>query len=177
MKPDRSKAGLLRWLAPDLHIDSIYDLNLDALRRRGIRGIITDLDNTLVGWTERIPTDRLLKWIADATDAGFRMCIVSNNRSERVRAFSRIVKVPAIWGARKPRRRAFREAIRALGLQPGETAVVGDQIFTDVLGGNRLGLYTILVVPVDRREFIGTRLARRLEKFVLRILKEKGALA
>jgi HAD superfamily phosphatase (TIGR01668 family) len=76
----------------------------------------------------------------------------------------------------KPRRRAFRRALHIMELTSQETAVIGDQIFTDVLGGNRLGLYTILVTPISEKEFIWTRLMRKLERFVLNYLKKRNML-
>ena len=100
---------------------------------------------------------------------------VSNNKKVRVSNFGRILGVPAI-SARKPRRRAFREAMRIMNTRPETTAVIGDQIFTDVLGGNRLGLYTILVVPLSKQEFIGTRCMRHLERVVLKILARRNLL-
>ncbi|NMA92200.1 MAG: HAD hydrolase-like protein, partial [Firmicutes bacterium] len=82
--------------------------------------------------------------------------------------------IPAIWYAIKPRRGAFRRAIKEMGLRPGQVAVIGDQIFTDILGGNRLGLYTILVTPLCEIEFIWTRLIRRLESLVLEKMKRRN---
>ena len=104
------------------------------------------------------------------------MCLVSNNKKDRVSNFGRILGVPALSKARKPRRRAFREAMRIMNTRPETTAVIGDQIFTDVLGGNRLGLYTILVVPLSKQEFIGTRCMRHLERVVLKILARRNLL-
>jgi len=98
----------------------------------------------------------------------------SNNSQDRVQKFAEAFGVPAISKAIKPRRGAFRIACDSLGVTPGETAVVGDQVFTDVLGGNRLGVYTILVVPVSEKEFFGTKIMRMMERFVLRKLKMRG---
>ena len=87
---------------------------------------------------------------------------------------ARVLDVPAISKARKPSRRAFRQALATLGTTEKETAVVGDQLFTDVLGGNRLGLYTVLVMPLSKREFFGTKAIRSLERIVLRRLIRRG---
>lgn len=165
---------VLEKLAPDYYVKSVYDLDLDALYARGIRAIITDLDNTLVSWDDPLPNAGLLEWLKKVQDKGFSVYIVSNNSQERVRKFAQAFGVPAISKAVKPRRRAFRMACEAMGVTLAETAVIGDQIFTDVLGGNRLGVFTILVVPVSDKEFIGTKIMRKLESLVLRKLKARG---
>lgn len=153
---------------------SIFAVDIEALRARGIRGLIVDLDNTLVPWRHPAPTPAVLEWLRRAEGAGLGVCIVSNGGSRRVEAFARQARVAYVGGARKPRRHGFREAMARLGTGAAETAVVGDQIFTDVLGGNRLGLYTILVSPVSPREFVGTRVVRLLERLVLGRLARAG---
>lgn len=153
---------------PAEYVRTIYDIDLHMLRQRGVRGIICDLDNTLVAWDESSTGPELRHWIAEAKQAGLGVCIVSNNGKNRVGEFARSLGLPFVANAAKPRRRAFRRAMELLGTSPAETAVVGDQVFTDVFGGNRQGLHTILVVPISRQEFIGTRLVRLLEQFVLR---------
>ncbi|MGI6364905.1 MAG: YqeG family HAD IIIA-type phosphatase [Bacillota bacterium] len=165
---------MLKKLTPDLYVKSIYHIDLDDLQRRGIRAIITDLDNTLVAWDDPLPNQRLIAWLKGAQAKGFSVYIVSNNSRDRVQKFARAFGVPAISKAIKPRRGAFRTACEAMGVEPKEAAIVGDQVFTDVLGGNRLGAYTILVVPVSDREFFGTKIMRMLERLVLRRLKAWG---
>ncbi len=164
-------SGFMELLYPQQHLDSIYELNAAELRSLGIRGIIADMDNTLVPWDDRAVYPRLASWLAQLKDRGFRLCIVSNNSRERGGQLALDLDIPAIWYAVKPRRRAFRKALRMMELTPQETAVIGDQIFTDVLGGNRLGLYTILVTPITDQEFIWTRLMRKLERYVLKRLQ------
>jgi hypothetical protein len=158
-------------LVPDIYVKSVYDLDLDELYAKGIRAIITDLDNTLVPWDDPLPNEGLLKWLTQVQNKGFSVYIVSNNSRERVQKFANAFGVPAISKAVKPRRRAFRIACQEMGVTLEETAVIGDQIFTDVLGGNRLGVFTILVVPVSDNEFFGTKIMRMLERFILRKLK------
>jgi HAD superfamily phosphatase (TIGR01668 family) len=168
---------VLKKLTPDLYVKSIYHIDLDDLQRRGIRAIITDLDNTLVAWDDPLPNQRLIAWLKGAQAKGFSVYIVSNNSRDRVQKFARAFGVPAISKAVKPRRGAFRAACEAMGVETREAAIVGDQIFTDVLGGNRLGAYTILVVPVSDKEFFGTKIMRMLERLVLRRLKAWGLTA
>ncbi len=156
-----------RWLRPDSQSESVYTINLRALLARGIRGVILDLDNTLVPWGARTAPPELLAWIAAGHREGLRFCIVSNNRGARVMHLAAALGLPAVTGALKPRRGALRRALSVMGTAPETTALVGDQLFTDILGGNRLGLYTILVRPQSRKEFVLTRLVRRVERAVL----------
>lgn len=164
---------IMELLYPHQHLDSIFELDIAELHSLGIRGIIADMDNTLVPWNDRSVYPRLASWLAQLKQEGFRLCIVSNNSAERGGQLALDLDIPAIWYAIKPRRRAFRKALQLMGLTAGETAVMGDQIFTDVLGGNRLGLYTILVTPITDKEFIWTRFMRRLERFVLKGLQQR----
>lgn len=164
-------------LVPDLYVPSVFDLDLERLRDYGLRGFILDLDNTLVEWGHPEPTEPLREWVGRLLGAGFRACIVSNNSQARVQAFARALSVPGIDKAVKPRRGPYRRAMQVMGTASSETAVIGDQIFTDILGGKRLGLYTVLVAPVSRTEFLGTRLVRLLEGAWLRHLMRRGRLA
>ncbi len=156
-----------KLLSPDQHLNDVFEIDPDHLQSLGIKGIITDMDNTLVPWSDRTVYPRLSKWFADLKKRGFKLFIVSNNSKDRGGYLARELEIPAIWYAVKPRRGAFRKALEHMGLSPQEVAVVGDQIFTDVLGGNRLGLYTILVTPISEKEFIWTKLMRRLERLII----------
>ncbi len=163
-------------LCPELYLRSVFDLPIDHLKELGIRGLIFDLDNTLLNWNAYEVTPEAKELFIRLQDAGFLSCLVSNNKRDRVEAVARVLDLPAISKARKPRRRAFRQALATLGTTKKETAVIGDQLFTDVLGGNRLGLYTILVMPLSKTEFFGTRMVRSLERFVLGRLIQRGFL-
>ncbi len=162
------------FLCPKEIVQDIHEIDLQRLRAAGIRGIITDLDNTLVPWNDNAIAPEVLAWIEQAKEAGFKVCIVSNNNLRRGEGLSEQFDVPAVWQAVKPRRGAFRKALEIMALDPTEAVVVGDQVFTDVLGGNRLGLHTILVAPLNKREFIGTKFMRQFEKAVLFGLRKKG---
>ena len=159
---------MLRWLRPSTQVPTIYDIDLGALRARGIRGVILDLDNTIVPWGAHEVGPRLPTWIAAARAADLQLCIVSNNMGSRVTSIANQLGLPVVTWALKPRRRAIRRALVVMGTTPDATALVGDQLLTDILGGNRLGLHTILVRPQSDREFVLTRLARSLERLLLR---------
>ncbi|MFO8192437.1 MAG: YqeG family HAD IIIA-type phosphatase [Bacillota bacterium] len=162
---------MLRLLTPKEHLDNIYQIDPEHLQSLGIKGIITDMDNTLVPWSDRFVYPRLRTLLSDLKEKGFQLFIVSNNSRNRGISLARELDIPAIWYAVKPRRHAFRRAMKNMDLSPGEVAVVGDQIFTDVLGGNRLGLHTILVNPISEKEFFWSRLMRKLERLVLKRLE------
>ncbi|MGI6604298.1 MAG: YqeG family HAD IIIA-type phosphatase [bacterium] len=162
-----------RWLdlvSPDMYLDTVHDLPLDELAERGIKGLIFDLDNTLLHWNVCQVDNQIQSLLARLRERGFRSCLLSNNRKDRVEVVAQVMGLPAIPKAGKPRRRAFRQALDILQTKALETAVVGDQLFTDILGGNRLGLLTILVVPLSHHEFIGTRVVRCIERSVLNLL-------
>ncbi|NMA54661.1 MAG: YqeG family HAD IIIA-type phosphatase [Firmicutes bacterium] len=161
-------------LCPQLFLRSVFDLPVSQLKDRGIRGLIFDLDNTLLYWNSCEVTGDARKLFRQLEHEGFLSCLVSNNKKTRVESVAQVLNLPAISKARKPSRRAFRQALATLGTSAKETAVVGDQLFTDVLGGNRMGLYTVLVKPLSKTEFIGTRLMRYIERIALRQLIKRG---
>jgi len=164
----------LQILRPDEYRESIFTIDLDQLKARGIRAIMLDLDNTLVRWNDPEPTAELVQWLARVEALGMAACIVSNNRGARVQRFAERIGIPFVPRAAKPSRRGFRLAMRQCNVDPHETAVVGDQIFTDILGGNRTGAYTILVVPLHTHEFVGTKVLRFLERRVLNRMRLQG---
>lgn len=161
-----------RMLYPDLYVDSLLDIPLGQLQDKNIKAFILDLDNTITEWNSNHIREEIGTWFASIRSQGFKACILSNNGQERVLQVAESLGIPFIHRAQKPRRGAFHRAVSLMGVKAEETAVIGDQIFTDVLGGNRAGLYTILVVPIARREFVGTKFSRAMEYFVLRRLNK-----
>lgn len=168
---------MFHLLCPAECARSIYDIDLEGLRARGVRGLILDLDNTLLAWDREEITPELSAWVERARDLQFQLCLVSNGIPQRVRRVAASLGLPAVTSAVKPRKRPFLQAMRHFGLSAAEVAVVGDQLFTDILGGNRLGLYTVLINPVSRREAKHTRLVRKLERWVLQRLHRQGRLS
>lgn len=142
----------------------VTEIAVDDLRQRGIRAVLLDLDNTLVGWQRSDLTEPVIRWIDELKSAGFRLYMVSNTRSgRRIQALSERLGIPFTMRAWKPRAYGFQEALAAMGVEPTEAVMIGDQMFTDVLGANRLGMYTVMVPPLARREFIGTKISRMVE--------------
>jgi uncharacterized protein len=167
---------VLRMMIPDMYVKSIYTIDFSELKRRGIKAIIVDLDNTLVESTCPDATPRLIEWLNEVKKLGFQIMIVSNNNKTRVSKFASPINIPFIHAAKKPLTLAFRKALKSLGVSKSETVVIGDQLLTDVLGGNRMGLYTILVVPVSNVDGLFTRVNRQVERLVFRWLKKRGLL-
>ncbi|TMV46941.1 YqeG family HAD IIIA-type phosphatase [Paenibacillus mesophilus] len=166
---------MLKNLIPQKRVRTIYEIDVQALWDTGVRGIITDLDNTLVGAKHPQATPELLVWLKRLQTIGFKVVIVSNNNKLRVSRFSDPLSIPYIFRAKKPGNSAFRKAMAMMSLSPQQTVVIGDQMLTDVLGGNRLGLYTILVLPIELRdEGFFTKINRRIEKAALSWMKRKG---
>lgn len=164
-------------MVPDQYLPSIYEIDLAELRARGIRSLIVDLDNTLVEASRPDATPRLIHWLDQVRSNGFDVIIVSNNNKTRVSKFASPLNIPYIHAAKKPSAQAFKKALATLGSKREETVVIGDQLLTDVLGGNRMGLHTILVVPVSNIEGFFTKINRMLERVLFRWMKKKGYLS
>ncbi len=164
----------LRQMMPDEYVTSIYHIDLDKLWRSGKRLLLSDLDNTLVPYNHPDVPQELAGWLQKATDIGFDVCLISNNKGDRVDLFARSFGVSAIGAAHKPRPHAFLQAMEQFGRGVQETVMIGDQLFTDVRGGNLCGLYTILVLPMNNREWWGTRVVRRVERLAMKRLVRQG---
>ncbi len=165
---------VLKTFLPNEHVKSIFEITPKSLVDRGIKGVITDLDNTLVEWDRPNATPKLIQWFKEMKEHGIEITIVSNNMEQRVKEFSDPLQIPFIFEARKPLGRAFRRAIKDMNLRKEDVVVIGDQLLTDVLGGNRIGLHTILVVPVAQTDGFFTRINRRIERQLLTWMKRKG---
>lgn len=154
-------------LRPDCYLTSVHAIDLAALRRDGIRVLLLDLDNTLLPRDTDVVPDELKEWAAELRLRGFRVWLVSNNWHERVQRAARELGFELIDKAIKPLPFGFRRALALAGATRSEAAVIGDQVFTDILGGNLLGIRTILVQPLSSYDLPHTLLLRRLEARVL----------
>ena len=153
---------------PSLYLKSITALTPARLKLWGIRGLILDVDNTLTTHDNPLPSPEVLAWLETMRAHQIEMIILSNNRPERVRPFARLLGMGFAASAKKPLTFGFRRAAGRLGLSKNEIAVVGDQIFTDILGGNYWGARTILVRPMQPEKSRFFRLKRWLERDILR---------
>lgn len=158
---------MLEKYYPCLYTEGIEHIDMKMLAEKGIKGLILDIDNTLVPNHVKDADEKAVKWIENAKKAGFKLCIVSNASKKRVVRFNERLKIYAIYRALKPAKRALLKATKLMEIKPSETAMIGDQIFTDVRGGNKLGMFTVLVKPLDEKEQLFVRLKRIPEKIIL----------
>ena len=154
---------LLNILMPSDMVQSVTNIDLDDLAARGIRGILLDFDNTLLAWSQDRVSAKVKSWVKHATERGFRLCIVSNAPDQRLMSQAKRLQIPFVSQAMKPTGKGINRAIELLGLNKDQVTMVGDQMFTDVLAGNRQGLFTILVKPIYLREQWWMKFVRHLE--------------
>lgn len=165
---------MLKRFLPNEYVKDIFHIKAQDLKARGIKGIITDLDNTLVEWDRPEATPEIVAWLFEMKEAGILVTIISNNQEPRVKTFAEPLQIPFIAKAQKPFNKAFKRARKEMGLEKDEVVVIGDQLLTDILGGNRKGLYTILVVPVASSDAAITRFNRRIERRIMANLQRRG---
>lgn len=170
MSASNSKIMFLKqFFIPKDFINSIYEIDKSWLEKRQLKGLIVDLDNTLLGRADTTPDEQLKKWVKGLISENIKIVIVSNNWSARVKNIAANLELEVIAPAAKPMSWAFKQAIKKLNTHPSKIAVVGDQLFTDILGGNFLKLYTVMVPPVSEVDLIHTKILRVAEKLILRI--------
>ena len=157
---------MLEKFFPDLIAKKVQDIDLEMLKKNNIKGLILDIDNTLVPNYVKEADENTVKWIERVKNVGLQTCIVSNASKKRVIKFNERLKIQAVHKASKPRSKAFINAIELMNIEAIETAVIGDQIFTDIYGGNKLNMFTVLVSPIHKREFFLIKIKRLSEKFV-----------
>lgn len=151
---------------PDCYMNSTYEIDFDAYYEKGYRGVIFDIDNTLV--PHGAPADeRSKKLFAHLKELGYQVVLLSNNKEPRVKMFNDAVKVSYIFKAGKPFVKNYLKAMEMMGTNQENTIFVGDQLFTDVWGAKNTGIHNILVKPIDKKEEIQIVLKRYLEKIVL----------
>ena len=153
-------------LRADHHADTLPEVPLDLLTEAGIRGIVVDLDNTVCAYHQPELAPGVAEWVSAARDRGFALVLVSNNFSERVASIGSLLGIPVVPNALKPLPFAFLRALKLLGTPRRATIVIGDQLFTDVLGAKLLGMRTILTKPLVERDFPLTRVLRFLERTI-----------
>lgn len=157
---------MLQTFYPDEYLDSTYTIDFEKLYRKGYRGVIFDIDNTLV--PHDAPADeRAVQLFERLKNLGYRCCLLSNNKEPRVQMFNRKIQVHTIHKAQKPRVKNYKKAMQLMGTDTETTLFVGDQIFTDIWGANRAGIHTILVKPMNPKEEIQIILKRYPEKIIL----------
>ena len=162
---DESEDSVHRF-RPDHRAPTLPDVSLEALAQAGVRGIVVDLDNTVCAYHEPELAPGVAEWVREAQARGFALVLVSNNFSERVATVGARLAIPVVPNALKPLPFAFLRALRMLATPRRATVVIGDQLFTDVLGGKLAGLRTILTEPLVEKDFPLTRVLRFLERTI-----------
>lgn len=159
---------------PDEYTASVYIIPFERLYEQGYRGVIFDIDNTLV--PHGAPADERAKKLFERLEKiGFSSCLLSNNQEKRVKMFNREIGTNYIFNAHKPSVKNYERAMEIMGTNRKTTVFVGDQLFTDVWGAKRTGMRSILVKPIHPKEEIQIVLKRYLEKIVLHFYKKQNA--
>ncbi len=159
-------------LYPDEWVESVFVIDYPEYFKKGYRAIAFDIDNTLVPHG-KMGDDELKAFIDRLKETGFKIMLVSNNSHERNDLFAVPLGLEYVHKAGKPGTKGFKKACRVMKVRPDKVLCIGDQLFTDILGGNRAGMHTILVNPIDPAEEIQIILKRKLEKPVLYFYRKK----
>lgn len=158
--------GVLQCFYPDWEADNAYDIEYGRLYEKGYRGIIFDIDNTLV--PHGAPADeRAMALFQRLHGMGYETLLLSNNKEPRVKSFAEEVEARYVFRAGKPGRAGYERAMEVMGTEPKNTLFIGDQLFTDVWGAKRTGIMACLVKPIHPKEEIQIVLKRKLERIVL----------
>ena len=160
---------------PDMYQKSIFSIDYKKLKKRGIKCLLFDLDNTMVPYTEKVPSQDV-KELFHYLASDFKVIILSNATKKRLTPFKEILNVDVAYSSRKPLKKKYLKIMRLYNLKPGEVACIGDQIMTDILGANRAECLSILVNSIGTKEPIWTRFNRFFEKFILKNLAKKAIL-
>lgn len=158
----------LEQFFPDERVPSVRDVDYEKLVNSGIKAVIFDLDNTIARWGEDSLGDDIIELFDRLTGLGLKIGILSNGRGERIEDFVSDLPYPNLFNASKPRRKGFKAILGDLGVPPEDAAMIGDQLFTDIFGANRMDMYTIRVEPIDLgKEYRFTRINRIGERILL----------
>ena len=163
---------MLKEYFPYEYAESVFAIDYEKLLQKGFKGIIFDIDNTLATYAMPVADENTHLWLKNLQEQGFGVYIVSNNDRDRVRIFSEAAQVGYYGKALKPLSIFLRKACRKMGVKPRETALVGDQLFTDIWGGNLLGMKTVLVKPISEVEDGFVKFKRRFERRILAKMKK-----
>jgi HAD superfamily phosphatase (TIGR01668 family) len=163
---------MFQLLAPTYRVSCVEELTLDQLNAWGLRNLLLDVDCTLKRYRHVAPSPEVLAWIEDLRENDIRLCLVSNGLGARIQTFAESVNLPFVAKALKPLPRGIIAAMQKLNAVPSETAMVGDQLFADILAGRLAGIRTIHVRPIHpEEEPFFTRLKRGPERFIFRRLE------
>ncbi len=151
-------------LKPDFKLRGITDITVELLNKHNIKALLLDVDNTMSTHHGTVLTDGLMEWIAAMQESGIKLMVLSNSKRFRIEPFAARIGLPFISLGCKPLPTGYLRGVRALGEKRKNVAIVGDQIFTDVLGGNAVGVKTILLTPIKVEDGWSFKVRRKLEK-------------
>lgn len=157
---------------PDIYQKSIYTINYDSLFLRGIKCLLIDLDNTIAPISIKSPNKKIKELFDDLKMRGFKVIIFSNSSKSRIKPFKDALDVDCCAKARKPFQKKYLKIMEEYQFSQEEVACIGDQLITDIQGGNKAGITTILVNPIGTREYLGTKINRMFEKYIFRKLRD-----
>lgn len=163
---------MFKRLYPSECADSAYDIDYKGLYQKGYRGLLFDIDNTLVEHGADA-NDQAIRFMNELQTIGFKVCLISNNNEERVKRFNKVIQVLYLHDAHKPSPKNYYKAMKLMGTSPKNTVFIGDQLFTDVYGANRAGIKTYFVKPIGPNEEIQIKFKRYLERIVLFFYRRK----
>ena len=161
-------------LKPKIKLSRVTDISIDILNKYGLKALILDVDNTLSTHHGQVLTDGLTEWLGVMKDAGIKLTVLSNSKEKRVKSFAEKIGLDYIALCLKPLPFGYLRAKKSLNVNRNEVAIVGDQIFTDVLGGNAVGVKTILLDPIKLETSKSFKFKRKLERLVYKIYKIKN---
>lgn len=161
---------------PDMYMKNIYEIDYKKLKNMGIKCILLDLDNTLVPFNVKFPSRKIKDIIERIKDKGFKVIIFSNSSKSRLKPFKDKLEVDCAYSCRKPSTYKFKKILNLYKYNESQVAIIGDQLVADILGGNKCGIYTILVDPIQKKEFIFTKFNRMIEKVIYKKFKNKNIL-
>lgn len=164
----------MKKFMPDAYKKNIYEINYKKLKEKGIKYLFFDLDNTLIPYTESIPTEDNIKLFKKLKKDGFKCFLFSNSHGERLKPFKDALDIDIYTSSMKPLKKNYKKVL--LKYKKEECAFIGDQLMTDVLGAKRQGFYVILVDRIFKKEPIYTKFWRFFERFILLNLKRKDKL-
>ncbi|MDR2440858.1 MAG: YqeG family HAD IIIA-type phosphatase, partial [Planctomycetaceae bacterium] len=160
---------MFQCFQPNLYVDSVLDLTLECLQKYELKSLLLDVDCTLKNYRSQNIRPEILSWIETMKDNGIGLCLVSNGRGHRIRGIAEQVGLPFVAPALKPLPFGCYAAVQTMNFDKKSTAIVGDQVFSDLLAGKLAGLFTILVVPMQPEEEPWfAQMKRPLERIVLR---------
>ncbi len=153
---------------------SIYNIDYEALKKRGIKCLIFDLDNTISPINVPVPDKEVKDLFAELNYLGFKIIILSNSKKARVEPFKEKLNVDSSYHSHKPFKKKYKKILRIYDFKDTEIACIGDQLLTDIYGANRMSFLSILVNPMSNEEYLPTRINRTLEKAIFKILAKRG---